>query len=59
MSTQQQLNQAKQQLLRAIAKNKVKIAETDGYLKITQGDGLSMRLPLGYNQMVNRVNSFK
>lgn len=59
MSNLQQLNQAKQQLVRAIALNKVKIAEENNYLKISQGDGLTMRLPLGYNQVANRVNNFK
>lgn len=59
MSSRQELNQAKVRLLKAIAKNKVKLAEESGYLKVTQGDRLKVRLPLGYNQAVNSVNSFK
>lgn len=58
MSSRQELNQAKERLLKAIAKNKVKLAEESGYLKVTQGDRV-VRLPLGYNQAVNSVNSFK
>ncbi len=58
MASRQELNQAKERLLKAIAKNKVKLAEESGYLKVTQSDR-TVRLPLGYNQAVNSVNSFK
>jgi hypothetical protein len=58
MSSRQELNQAKERLLKAIAANKVKLSQSNEYLKIQQGDR-TIRLPLISGQSVNSVNSFK
>jgi hypothetical protein len=58
MASLQELNQAKERLLKAIAANKVKLSQSNEYLKIQQGDR-TIKLPLISSQSVNSINSFK
>jgi hypothetical protein len=58
LTSKQELNQAKDRLLKAIAANKVKLSQSNEYLKIQQGDR-EIAIAINRSSVANTTRSFR